>query len=69
MVVMGASGYIGTNLVTELAARGYRVRAVARSVDTLAARQWQGVDLVQADVLEPSTLEAALAIRFGCSSA
>jgi len=61
MVVMGASGYIGTNLVTELAARGYRVRAVARSVDTLAARQWQGVDLVQADVFEPRTLEAALA--------
>ena len=61
MVVMGASGYIGTNLVTELAARGFAVRAVARSVEALAARQWQGVELAQADVVDPSTLEAALA--------
>jgi uncharacterized protein YbjT (DUF2867 family) len=61
MVVIGASGYIGTNLVTELAARGFPVRAAARNVEMLAARQWKGVELAQADVLEPSTLEATLA--------
>ena len=32
VVVMGASGYIGTNLVAELVTRGYPVRAVARSM-------------------------------------
>ena len=29
VVVMGASGYIGTNLVVELAARGYAVGSAA----------------------------------------
>lgn len=60
-LVMGASGYIGTNLVAELAARGYPVRAAARSMAVLAARGWQGVELAQADVLDTRTLEAALA--------
>ena len=61
VVVMGASGYIGTNLVSELAARGYPVRAAARSMAVLAARGWKGVELAQADVLEMTTIEAALA--------
>lgn len=61
VVVVGASGYIGTNLVPELAARGYRVRAVARSREVLAARRWPGVELAQADVLDAQALAAALA--------
>ena len=60
-VVLGASGYIGSNLVPELAARGWRVRAAARSREVLAARRWEGVELVEADVLKPETLDAALA--------
>jgi uncharacterized protein YbjT (DUF2867 family) len=61
VVVMGASGYIGTNLVVELAARGYPVRAVARSMAVLAGRGWQGVELAEADVLDGPALEAVLA--------
>ena len=61
ITVVGASGYIGTNLVPRLAAMGSRVRAVARSREVLAARQWQDVELVAADVLKPETLDAALA--------
>jgi len=60
VVVIGASGYIGTNLVPALAARGYRVRAVARSREVLAARRWPGVELAQADVLDTEALAAAL---------
>jgi uncharacterized protein YbjT (DUF2867 family) len=61
VVVVGASGYIGTHLVPELAARGCRVRAAARSREVLAARRWAGVDLAQADVLDTASLARALA--------
>jgi len=62
-VVFGASGYVGTNLVPHLASAGQRVRAVARQRRVLEARGWQGVELVEADALDPATLPAALA---GC---
>ena len=58
--VVGASGYIGTNLVPRLVERGMRVRAVARSPEVLAARGWVDVELATADVLMPDTLAAAL---------
>ena len=60
VVVVGASGYIGTNLVPKLLERGHSVRAAARSREVLAARQWPGVQLAEADVLKPETLAAAL---------
>lgn len=60
VAVVGASGYIGTNLVPRLVERGMRVRAVARSREVLAARGWPDVELAAADVLKPETLDAAL---------
>jgi len=59
-VVFGASGYVGSNLVPWLAAAGHRVRAVARQRRVLEARGWQDVELVEADALNPETLDAAL---------
>src|SRR5688572_11849402 len=61
ILVMGASGYIGTHLVPELTARGHNVRAAARSKEALEARSWPGVECRAADVLRPETLDAALA--------
>ena len=60
MLVFGASGYIGTNLVPALLAAGLRVRAAARSRDVLEARGWRDVELVEADALAPESLPAAL---------
>jgi uncharacterized protein YbjT (DUF2867 family) len=60
-LVFGASGYVGTNLVPALVARGVRVRAAARNARVLEARAWRNVELVQADALKPETLAAALA--------
>ncbi|MBK1700515.1 DUF2867 domain-containing protein [Thiococcus pfennigii] len=60
-LVFGATGYIGSNLVPYLLARGIPVRAAARNAEVLAGRGWQGVELVAADALEPETLPAALA--------
>ncbi len=60
VVVVGASGYIGTNLVPELLERGHMVRATARKTEVLEARNWPGVEIVAADVLDPQTLNIAL---------
>ncbi|HSN70187.1 MAG TPA: DUF2867 domain-containing protein [Steroidobacteraceae bacterium] len=59
-VVLGASGYIGSNLAPALAAHGWRVRAVARNAAVLEAREWAGVECMSADVLRPETLEPIL---------
>jgi uncharacterized protein YbjT (DUF2867 family) len=59
-VVLGASGYMGSNLAPALAAHGWRVRAVARNSAVLEAREWQGVECHSADVLQPGTLGPVL---------
>ena len=60
-LVLGASGYIGSHLVPRLQASGLRVRAAARNAASLYARNWEGVEVSEADVLRPETLSAALA--------
>ena len=60
ILVMGASGYIGSHLVPRLAEHGHRVRAAARNRDALSARGWTDVECVAADVLDADTLDAAL---------
>lgn len=60
-LVVGASGYIGTNLVEFLLAEGRPVRAASRNIEVLEGRGWEGVEFCQADVLEPETLDTALA--------
>ena len=59
-LVVGASGYIGTNLVEYLHANGRRVRAASRNIEVLEGRNWQGVELCAADALQPHTLDQAL---------
>jgi uncharacterized protein YbjT (DUF2867 family) len=61
VLVFGASGYIGTNLVPRLLGEGIAVRAAARSRGVLEARRWAGAEVVEADALKPETLPAALA--------
>jgi len=61
VLVFGASGYIGTNLVTRLRQLDRPVRASARNRAVLEGRDWDGVELVDADALKFETLRRALA--------
>ena len=60
-LVLGASGYVGGNLVPYLVQQGWQVRAAARNPAVLEAREWDGVELVRADALDPDSLRDALA--------
>ena len=61
VLVLGASGYVGTNLVPFLAARGLRVRAAARRPEALEGYAWPDVEIVPADALDRTSLDRALA--------
>ena len=61
ILVTGATGYIASRLIPRLLDSGYRVRALARDPRRLQGRTWfRHVEVVQADVTEPSTLNAAM---------
>jgi uncharacterized protein YbjT (DUF2867 family) len=60
ILVTGATGYIASRLIPRLLDSGYRVRALARHPQRLAARSWfSKIDIVQADVTIPSSLTHA----------
>lgn len=59
-LVMGASGYVGGRLLTALASRGERVRAMARRPEELRGRVPSGVEVVSGDVLEAASLTSVL---------
>lgn len=61
VLVFGASGYIGTNLVDRLVQLQCPARASARNRQVLECRGWEGVELVEADALEPESLVPVLA--------
>ena len=59
VLVLGASGYVGSHLIPRLVERGHEVRAAGRRPETLEARGWQGVEAVKADALDPESLVEA----------
>lgn len=60
VLVLGASGTIGTQLVPRLQAAGLPVRAASRDVGPLERHRWRDVELVAADVLDRPSLRRAL---------
>ncbi|HHY85693.1 MAG TPA: NAD-dependent epimerase/dehydratase family protein [Verrucomicrobia bacterium] len=61
--VTGASGFIGSNLAQELAARGHRVRVLVRAGSNLRALDGIPCERVEGDVSDVEALKRAMA---GC---
>jgi uncharacterized protein YbjT (DUF2867 family) len=62
ILVLGASGYIGAQLVSKFLDKGYKVRACGRSVSKLKNLEWsqhKNVELVEVDVLNIDSLRSA----------
>jgi len=69
ILVTGATGYIGGRLVPRLLNNGYRVRAMARSMDKIMGRPWTdhpNLECVQSNLLDKRTLKQAVS---GCHTA
>jgi uncharacterized protein YbjT (DUF2867 family) len=62
VLVLGASGYVGSRLVARLVSLGKEVRAAARSMGHMERMPWSqdsSVEMVEADVLDGSSLVRA----------
>jgi uncharacterized protein YbjT (DUF2867 family) len=61
ILVSGATGKVGSELVRLLAAGGERVRALVRDPAAATSLLMPGVELARGDLEEPETLDAAMA--------
>lgn len=60
VLVTGATGFIGGNLVRELVKQGYQVRALVRKGSSLRALDGASVDVVRGDLLDIDSLHKSL---------
>ncbi len=61
ILIAGATGYVGGELLKALLNGGYRVRCLARHPDALRAKALPGLEVVEGDVLDSATVRAAMA--------
>ena len=61
ILLAGATGYVGGELLKALLAADYRVRCLARRPAALSAKQVPGLEVMAGDVLDPATVQPAMA--------
>jgi uncharacterized protein YbjT (DUF2867 family) len=59
ILVLGATGYIGGKLVPRLLEQGHKVRCLVRDPKKISGKKWDGVEVIQGDVLRKETLSLA----------
>jgi dihydroflavonol-4-reductase len=59
-LVIGANGFVGSHVVRQLAGRGRTVRALVRNPAKTKAFDGLSVEVIQGDILEPCSLDAAM---------
>lgn len=61
ILVIGATGYVGSRLVLRLHVAGYKIRCLARNPEKLQNQPWRRhVEVVEGDVLKSETLQSAM---------
>ncbi len=66
VVVIGATGVLGRNVLPRLVERGHAVRAVVRRPEQVSMLERLGTEVALGDILDPGSLERAVA---GCDAA
>lgn len=59
-LITGATGFLGGHLAEAAAARGWKVRALARATSDVSQLDRPGIEVVRGDLAEAATLPAAL---------
>jgi dihydroflavonol-4-reductase len=65
VLVTGATGLLGVEIVRELLARGHAVRALVRPASALAGLEGAAVEIARGDVLDAASVRAAMAGQEG----
>ncbi|MFP4416005.1 MAG: SDR family oxidoreductase [Chitinivibrionales bacterium] len=60
ILITGAAGTVGRQLVNELVSRGFKVRAAVYSIESAGFIQHESVEVVRFDFNDPSTFEDAM---------
>jgi uncharacterized protein YbjT (DUF2867 family) len=61
VLIAGATGYVGGELLKKLLDAGYTVRCLARRPEALRAKERAGLEVVEGDVLNSASVRAAMA--------
>jgi dihydroflavonol-4-reductase len=59
-LVIGANGHLGNNIVRKLLNEGFTVRASVRDLSNVAPFEGLDCELVQADLMDKSSLKAVM---------